>query len=534
MSAKGRGRKQGRTEVPVSTDHQTLDRQTVADLLHAVAGAGVLVVGDFMVDRTIYGEASRISPEAPAPVILVKETRQQLGGAGNVVRNVDSLGGKVWCAAVVGEDEAGGLLEQELRAVRSCQGLEVVREQGRKTTLKSRVVATQGGRPAEIAALFGHHQVLRFDEESRHPISAASAAQILAFAARVIGEVQGVVVSDYAKGALPPELLQQLIAMARKAGKPVVVDPKEKDWQRYAGATVLTPNSAEAEAALEVSFAASSTADTLEAAGKEWESTLQARLKEFSLDAVLITRGAEGLSLMDRAGFHHLPTSAREVFDVTGAGDTVLAAFALAVASGKSFREAAQLGNLAAGVAVSKAGAAVVYPFEVERELDVRRFSASAKIQPREGVGALMETLRKENKKIVFTNGCFDLLHVGHMYLLREAKLLGDVLVVGLNSDASVRRLKGDHRPIVSAEDRAYAIAALESVDYLVIFDEPDPMDLLNLIRPHVLVKGDDYAESEVVGADFLKTYGGVTRLIPIRRGISTSRLLEKIRSAPA
>ncbi|MCZ6751625.1 MAG: D-glycero-beta-D-manno-heptose 1-phosphate adenylyltransferase [Acidobacteria bacterium] len=519
-------------------DHQTLDRQTIADLLHAIAGVGVLVVGDFMVDRTIYGEASRISPEAPAPVILVKETRQQLGGAGNVVRNVDSLGGKVWCAAVVGEDETGELLEQELRAVRSCQGLQVVREQGRKTTLKSRVVATQAGRLAENAAPFGHHQVLRFDEESRHPISAASVAQVLAFAARVIGEVQGVVVSDYAKGALPADLFQQLIALARKAGKPVVVDPKEKDWHRYAGASVLTPNSAEADAALEAAFSASSSASSSaassEAAGKEWESTLQARLKEFSLDAVLITRGAEGLSLMDRTGFHHLPTSAREVFDVTGAGDTVLAAFSLAVASGVTYSEAAQLANLAAGVVVGKAGAAVVYPFEVERELDVRRFSASAKIQPREGLGALMETLRKENKKIVFTNGCFDLLHVGHMYLLREAKLLGDVLVVGLNSDASVRRFKGNHRPIVSAEDRAYAIAALESVDYLVIFDEPDPMELLQLIRPHVLVKGDDYAESEVVGADFLKTYGGVTRLIPIRRGISTSRLLEKIRSAPA
>ena len=367
----------------MSKDQQTSDQQTIADLLHAVAGTGVLVVGDFMVDRTIYGEASRISPEAPAPVILVKETRQQLGGAGNVVRNVDSLGGKVWCAAVVGEDETGELLEQELRAVRSCQGLQVIREQGRKTTLKSRVVATQAGRLAENAAPFGHHQVLRFDEESRHPISAASVAQVLAFAARVIGEVQGVVVSDYAKGALPTDLLQQLIALARKAGKPVVVDPKEKDWRRYAGASVLTPNSA--EAALEAAFSASafSSAASSEAAGKEWESTLQARLKEFSLDAVLITRGAEGLSLMDRTGFHHLPTSAREVFDVTGAGDTVLAAFSLAVASGVTYSEAAQLANLAAGVVVGKAGAAVVYPFEVERELDVRRFSASAKIQPR-------------------------------------------------------------------------------------------------------------------------------------------------------
>ena len=508
----------------MSVDQQASDHQTIAGLLHAVAGAGVLVVGDFMVDRTIYGEAGRISPEAPAPVILVRETRRQLGGAGNVVRNVDSLGGKVWCVAVAGEDEAGELLERELRAVGSCQGLQVIREQGRKTTLKSRVVATQGKRPTEGAKPFGHHQVLRFDEESRHPISSATAAQVLAFATRVIGEVQGVVVSDYAKGALPPGLLQQLIALARRAGKPVVVDPKEKDWHRYAGASVLTPNVVEAEAALGMSFSASA----------EASSVVQARLQELNMDALLVTRGAEGLSLMDGAGFHHIPTSAREVFDVTGAGDTLLAAFSLAVAAGRSCREAAQLGNLAAGVAVGKAGAAVVYPFEVERELDVRRFSAEAKIQPREKLEALMETLRRENKKIVFTNGCFDLLHVGHMYLLREAKQLGDVLVVGLNSDDSVRRLKGDHRPIVSAEDRAYAIAALESVDYLVIFDEPDPMTLLRLIRPHVLVKGDDYAASEVVGADLLESYGGVTRLIPIRRGISTSRLLEKIRSAPA
>ena len=517
----------------MSIDQQASDHQTIAGLLHAVAGAGVLVVGDFMVDRTIYGEAGRISPEAPAPVILVEETRRQLGGAGNVVRNVDSLGGKVWCVAVAGEDEAGELLERELRAVGCCQELQVIREPGRKTTLKSRVVATQGRRPTEAATPFGHHQVLRFDEESRHPISSATAAQVLAFAKRVIGEVQGVVLSDYAKGALPPGLLQQLIALARRAGKPVVVDPKEKDWHRYAGASVLTPNAAEAEAALGVSFSASAETSR-EVIGREGESVVQARLQELNMDTLLVTCGAEGLSLFDDAGFHHIPTSAREVFDVTGAGDTLLAAFSLAVASGRSCREAAQLGNLAAGVAVGKAGAAVVYPFEVERELGVRRLSAEAKIQPREKLGALMETLRRENKKIVFTNGCFDLLHVGHMYLLREAKQLGDVLVVGLNSDASVRRLKGDHRPIVSAEDRAYAIAALESVDYLVIFDEPDPMTLLRLIRPHVLVKGDDYAASEVVGADLLESYGGVTRLIPIRRGISTSRLLEKIRSAPA
>ncbi|OFV91332.1 MAG: hypothetical protein A3H28_13585 [Acidobacteria bacterium RIFCSPLOWO2_02_FULL_61_28] len=507
-----------------------MDHQSIGNLLRAIAGTRLLVVGDFMVDRTIYGEASRISPEAPTPVIRVAETRQQLGGAGNVVRNVDSLGGEVWCAGVVGDDEAAGILKELLCEVRACRACSMIQEPGRKTTLKTRVVAAQAGRSLsraqEGASLYGHQQVLRFDEETTHAVSADTTAQILGFAADVIGDVQGVVISDYAKGALQPTFLQELIGMARAACKPVFVDPKARDLSRYRGATVLTPNAAEAEAALGISFSAAADVSSI-----AWERAVQDRLEELSLDALLITRGPEGLSLIDRTGFHHFPTSAREVFDVTGAGDTVLAAFALAVASGASCREAAQLGNLAAGVAVGKAGAAVVYPFEVERELDARHFSAESKIRPRDEIGALAEALRREKKKIVFTNGCFDLLHVGHMYLLREAKKLGDVLIVGLNSDASVRRLKGDERPIVSQEDRADAIAALECVDYLVVFDEPDPMDLLQSIRPDVLVKGNDYGEAEVVGAEFLKGYGGVVRLVPVRQGISTTRLLEKIRS---
>jgi D-beta-D-heptose 7-phosphate kinase/D-beta-D-heptose 1-phosphate adenosyltransferase len=221
------------------------------------------------------------------------------------------------------------------------------------------------------------------------------------------------------------------------------------------------------------------------------------------------------------------------VFDVTGAGDTLIAAFALAAASGANWREAAQFGNLAAGVAVSKAGAAVVHPHELEREASMQHFSAGSKIRSRDQIRSVAEALRRENKKIVFTNGCFDLLHAGHMYFLREAKSFGDVLIVGLNSDASVRRLKGDSRPIVACEDRAFAIAALEAVDYLVIFDEPDPMELIRVIRPDVLVKGDDYTEAQVVGADFLKSYGGVTRLVPLRRGVSTTALVEKIKAGP-
>jgi D-beta-D-heptose 7-phosphate kinase/D-beta-D-heptose 1-phosphate adenosyltransferase len=495
-----------------------------------------------MVDRTIYGEASRISPEAPTPVIRVAETRQQLGGAGNVVRNVDSLGGEVFCAGVMGDDPIAAILKELLCEVRACRACSMIPEPGRKTTLKTRVVAVQAGRASnraqesaperasefalERTALYGHQQVLRLDDETPHPASSETIAQLLGFATDVIADVQGVVISDYAKGALPPAFLQQLIAVARAARKPVFVDPKARDFVRYRGATVLTPNAAEAEAALGISFSASA-----DVSSPAWERTVQDRLEDLGLDALLITRGPEGLSLIDRKGFHHFPTSAREVFDVTGAGDTLLAAFALAAAFGASYTEAAQLGNLAAGVAVSKAGAAAVYPFEVERELDLRHVSAESKIRPRDEIAALAEALRRENKKLVFTNGCFDLLHVGHMYLLREAKKLGDVLIVGLNSDASVARLKGDGRPIVSQADRADALAALECVDYLVVFDEPDPTELLRLIRPGVLVKGDDYAEAEVVGADFLKSYGGVVRLVPIRPGVSTTRLVEQIRS---
>lgn len=503
-----------------------IERQSISALLQRFGGVRLLVAGDFMLDRTLYGDASRISPEAPTPVVLVQQSREQLGGAGNVVRNLDSLGGQIWCVAVTGDDMAGERIEERLLALRGCRGVQVIRERDRKTTLKTRVVAVQPTRAAGDSSLYGHQQVLRFDEETCDPISPETAAKVLAYASSVIHDVDGLVLSDYAKGALPPALVQELIGLARAAGKPVYVDPKDRNFNRYRGATVLTPNTVEAEAALGVPITAAG-----DAAEIGWERAIQDRLGLWSLDALLITRGPEGLSLIDQRGFQHFPTSAREVFDVTGAGDTVLATFALAAAAGASLADAAQLGNAAAGVAVSKAGAAVVHPFEIERELDARQSSAGAKIRSRAEMQTIAETLRRENRKIVFTNGCFDLLHVGHMYLLREAKKLGDVLVVGLNSDTSVRQLKGDGRPIVAEQDRAEAIAALESVDYLVVFSEPDPLELLRALRPDVLVKGSDYDPSHVVGAELLASYGGEVRLIPLRQGISTSRLVEHIRS---
>jgi D-beta-D-heptose 7-phosphate kinase / D-beta-D-heptose 1-phosphate adenosyltransferase len=502
-----------------------MERNSIATLLQKISGVRLLVTGDFMLDRTLYGDARRISPEAPTPVVLVQQSREQLGGAGNVARNLDSLGGALWCVAVTGDDAAGDRIEERLQALRGCHSVRVIRERDRKTTLKTRIVAVQP-RASSDTSLLGHQQVLRFDEETCDPVSAEAVAQVLDYARSVINEVDGMVLSDYAKGALPPGLVQELIGLARAAGKPVYVDPKDRNFNRYRGATVLTPNTFEAEAALGMPITA-----TPDAAEFGWERAIQDRLGLWDFDALLITRGPEGLSLIDHRGFQHFPTSAREVFDVTGAGDTVLAAFSLAAASGAPLAEAAQLGNAAAGVAVSKAGAAVVHPFEIERELDARQFSAGAKMRSRDEMREIAEALRRESRRIVFTNGCFDLLHVGHMYLLREAKKLGDVLVVGLNSDASVRLLKGDGRPIVPEQDRAEAIAALESVDYLVIFSEPDPLELLQAVRPHVLVKGSDYQASEVVGADLLASYGGEVRLIPLRQGISTSRLVENIRS---
>ena len=319
-----------------------------------MTGRRLLVVGDFMVDQTIYGEASRISPEAPTPVVLVRETRRQLGGAGNVVRNVDSLGGQVLCAGVMGDDDTAGILKELLCGVRACQACCMVQEPGRKTTLKTRVVAVQAGRASQKPP-YGHQQVLRLDEETPYPISSESMSKVLDFTASVLSQVDGVVLSDYAKGALAVPLLQQLIGFARGAGEPVFVGPQTKGWDRYSGASVLTPKAVEAEAALGIPFSASE-----DAVNAGWERTVQDRLEELGLQALLVTRGAEGLSLIDRLGFHHFPTFAREVFDVTGAGDTVLAAFSLAVAAGVSYPQAAQLGNLAAGVAVAKAGSAAV------------------------------------------------------------------------------------------------------------------------------------------------------------------------------
>ncbi len=504
----------------------TAERLPIRELLHRIAGVRLLVVGDYMLDRTISGMAGRISPEAPTPVVLVQETKEQLGGAGNVVRNIGSLGGRVWCAAVVGEDEPGKVLESRLETARGRAASLVIREPDRRTTIKTRVVAVQHGKASATGIPYGHQQMLRLDEETPHPISDATAAKILEFASSALGEVQAVVVSDYAKGAVTPALLQEILGLARSAGKPVFVDPKERDFQRYRGATVLTPNASEAEIALGIQIDPAAAATDA-----RWEQSIQDRLAEWSLEALLVTRGSEGLSLVDRQGFHHFPTSAREVFDVTGAGDSVLAAFSMAVASGAGYSEAAQLGNTVGGIAVSKAGTAVVYPYEVERSLAWQLSSANEKIRTQDEMQEIATNLRGDQKRIVFTNGCFDLLHVGHMHLLREAKKQGDVLVVGLNSDQSVKRLKGDSRPIVGEADRAEAIAALESVDYLVVFDEPDPMELIRAIQPGVLVKGSDYSEADVVGGDYVKSYGGQTRLIPVRSGISTTNILERIRA---
>jgi D-beta-D-heptose 7-phosphate kinase / D-beta-D-heptose 1-phosphate adenosyltransferase len=509
------------------------DSQLIADLLRRVSGVRLLVVGDFMLDRTVYGEAGRISPEAPTPVVLVQQAREQLGGAGNVVRNIGSLGGLIEAVAVAGEDAAADILEDRLRGTRGCESISVIREPGRRTTMKTRVVAVQPGRASMGHVAQGHQQMLRLDDESRHPLRPETIEQVFDFVATRITAVQGLVISDYAKGALPPELLQRLIALARSASKPVFVDPKATNFTRYAGASVLTPNAMEAESALDMPIA-SHGRDGDHDGDAGWARAIQDRLADWSIEALLVTRGAEGLSLVHRRGFHHFPTSAREVFDVTGAGDTVLAAFALAAAAGASFAEAAQLGNSAAAVAVSKAGAAVVYPYEIEREMTVRQSSAGSKLTTRDEMRIIADSLRREGRKLVFTNGCFDLLHPGHIYLLRESKKLGDVLIVGINSDASVKVLKGESRPIVPEQDRAEAIAGLESVDYVVIFGENDPLELLKAVRPDVLIKGDDYKASDVVGADLLKSYGGVVQLIPLRRGISTTKLVEKIRSGLA
>ena len=462
---------------------------------------GLLVVGDLMIDHYLWGSCERISPEAPVQVVNVNSESSVLGGAGNVINNLRALGAKVDVISVVGGCEISDELKKLLNNI-NVNTQYLITQKDRITSKKSRIIAAQ-------------QQVVRYDRESSDEISAESQKQILDSFTSIIANYDGVLLSDYGKGVLTSSLTQSLITAANKAGKKVMVDPKGLDYSKYAGAYLLTPNKKEASEATQVSI-------------NDEASLTQAitQLKvECDLTVSLITLSEQGVAIYDDELRTH-PTVAREVYDVTGAGDTVLASLGFALACGVDIDDAVEFSNLAAGVVVGKIGSATATLNEIiEYESSLNKSTSDEHIKTLSEITILSEELKARGKKIIFTNGCFDILHAGHVRYLETAKSYGDVLILGLNSDRSVKALKGKNRPINIQLDRAYILAALEAVDYVVVFDDDTPYELIKAVKPHTLVKGGDYEGKVVVGQDIADEL----KLVQFVDGKSTTRTIEKI-----
>ncbi|MDD5785569.1 D-glycero-beta-D-manno-heptose-7-phosphate kinase [Campylobacter lanienae] len=455
----------------------------------------VLVVGDLMIDHYIWGSCDRISPEAPVQVVNIKNETKRLGGCGNVVSNLIALGAEVGVISVVGDDELGGEILKLLKD-RGAKAELVIAQKGRKSSQKSRVMVT-------------HQQVLRLDTESTSDIDCAD---------EIVGKFQGilnsydiVLLSDYGKGVLSDYLTKQIISITKNSSKMVLVDPKGKDYSKYKGATLLTPNKKEASEAL--GFVIDS--------DEKLELALKTMKMNYELEYSLITLSEDGIGLLAQK-MVKFPALAKEVFDVTGAGDSVLATLGYCLASKMSIEDAIDNANLAAAVVVGKVGSADASWGEIE-SLKSKKIGFERKLVK------LDELLKvdRSGKSLVFTNGCFDILHFGHISYLQKAKMLGDILVVGLNSDSSVRGLKGDSRPVNTQFDRAAMLCAMEFVDFVVIFDDDTPYEMIKAIGPDVLVKGADYESKVVVGSEFAKR----VELIEFVEGKSTTNIIEKIRN---
>lgn len=461
--------------------------------------AKVLVMGDLMLDRYWYGGSSRISPEAPVQVVNVNQIEERPGGAGNVALNIASLGGSVIVIGITGQDEAATNLETSLTAANVICDFEKICDV--PTITKLRVISRQ-------------QQLIRLDFEECFNLQATTG--LLARMEKHLQACDLVVLSDYAKGTL--NNIQMLIELANKNSKPILVDPKGHDFDRYKGATLMTPNLQEFEAVV----GACSDEQQLVDKGV-------ALLKEHQWQALLVTRGEHGMTLIraNRAALH-LPAIAHEVFDVTGAGDTVVATLAAAIAAGSEMEDAVALANLAAGIVVTKQGTATVSTHELRRKLRGVGNTGSGTMTQQQLI-MVVDEARAHGEKIVMTNGCFDILHAGHVSYLKEAKALGDRLIVAVNGDQSVRGLKGNGRPINPCERRMSVLAALEAVDWVVEFDEPTPLRLITKLMPDVLVKGGDYRVEDVAGAKEVILNGGSVEILPFVDGISTSKIIESL-----
>ncbi len=478
----------------------------LAEAVRRLARASALVVGDVMLDRYVYGAVSRVSPEAPVPILREDRAIAVPGGAGNVVRNMTALGAAVAFISVVGDDQAGSDLTGLIGGQPNVEPWLLV-EGGRTTTVKTRYIAAG-------------QQLLRADREQTEAIDERLTERILRIARDSMAATSITVLSDYRKGVLTGTMPAQLIAAARTAGRRVVVDPKGPDYAPYAGADVITPNRKELAEA--TGMPTDTEAEIVAAA-----SALRAR---HGFGAVLVTRSEDGMSLVSDDGVLHLPAEAAEVYDVSGAGDTVAATLGCALAAGLDLPVAARLANIAAGIVVGKVGTAVARPNDMLAALGPHQ-GALRKVVTMEEASEQVARWRQRGWRIGFTNGCFDILHPGHVHLLEQARAGCDRLVVGLNSDASVRRLKGATRPVQQEAARAAVLASLAGVDLVCVFEEDTPEALIAELRPDLLVKGADYREEEVVGADLVRAWGGKVLLAELVAGQSTSATLARIRS---
>ncbi|MGH7813166.1 MAG: PfkB family carbohydrate kinase [Candidatus Binataceae bacterium] len=497
-----------------SSAHSHSDRHGLS--IPALKPLRVLVAGEVILDRYIWGDVSRISPEAPIPILRVERREERPGNAGFVMANLRALGAEVSAASVVGADRNGRLLREMFEDL-GISTRALLTDSGRPTTAKDRMLGSVQ------AAHRATQQLLRVDEEDPAPLRPAREREFIARMGPELRRADGVLISDIDKGIMTPAVLRALIDGARKRGIPVIADPRRtEDFSIYRGATALTPNRFETE-----------TATGIRMTDREaWRAAAEQIVRKLGLEACLITLDRDGMYLAERGGRDtYIATAPRDVYDVTGAGDVVLSVFGMFAIAGMGWPAAARIANLAASIEVTRMGAEVIAREDLARALAPAHSAYERKILAPEELAAALDRERRAGRRIAFTNGCFDLIHAGHIQLLAFARAQADLLVVGLNSDRSVRALKGDSRPILPVGERARILAAMEPVDYVAVFDEARAERIIRAVKPDVLVKGEDWRGKRVDGQAFVESRGGRVALAPLLGGRATSATIAKIRA---
>ncbi|ODS31621.1 MAG: ADP-heptose synthase [Candidatus Scalindua rubra] len=496
------------------SDKAELSSHNLVHILTNIGKPNILLLGDFMLDKYVWGEVKRVSQEAPIPVINVTSEEIRPGGAGSVANNLAHLGANVYCCGVVGNDEESKQLLKNLIDINADTD-SIIQDHSRPTTVKIRMMGhlQSAGR--------GVQQLLRIDYEKTNEIEAGIQENILNKIKNKIEHLDIILISDMNKGVLSKKILETVIKSGKDNNVPVIVDPRlTNDYSIYKGATAITPNRFETKLSTGIKI---TDVNSMKSAGKKL-------LEEFLFEYIIITADKDGMFLCNKNGDYNLvPTVPKDVYDVSGAGDMVLSVFGFVVGSKNSFEDAAMIANVAAGIEVGKIGAVPISKSEILSELMGGSNPLYTKIKVLDELEKILDKHRENNEKIVFTNGCFDILHVGHIEYLKFSRNQGDVLVIGLNSDISVREQKGQKRPFITEDERARLVSALEDVDYVVLFDELTPEKLIRKIKPDILVKGEDWKEKGVVGREFVESYGGKVLLAPLVKNVSTTDIVSRI-----